>query len=269
MNVLRKHPFIGAISLAGLALASLGASAAIVITEVDPYGSNSADGYSEDWFELTNTGTTAQSIAGWTMVDNHAASNTSTPYAAGSTLSIGNLSGSNKTFGAAALTLAGASQSLAPGQSAIFLESSASAANSSAIISSFEAAWFGSSAPANLAVGTYNDGTNYGLSQTADMVNIFNGSTSSAALMASVAVGADSGTPIATFDNAAGLNNATLSQKSVVGVNGAFLSATGQEIGSPGTVSPVPLPPTSLLLASGLALFGLASRRKLQGMSAV
>jgi Lamin Tail Domain len=61
-----------------LAAAAMSASAAIVITEADPFGSNGSDGYSADWFELTNTGSSAVSIAGWSMVDNHAA----TPMAA-------------------------------------------------------------------------------------------------------------------------------------------------------------------------------------------
>ena len=113
-----------------------------------------------------------------------------------------------------------------------------------------------------MSFGIYDDGANYGLSQTADMVNIFSGSSATSSLVASVAFGADSGTPIATFDNAAGLNNATLTQKSVVGVNGAFLSANGQEIGSPGTISAVPLPGTAILMLSGLGLLGVGAGRK-------
>jgi len=51
--------------IAGVLMAAAGsAPAAIVITEVDPFGSNGSDGYSQDWFELTNTGTSAVSIAG-------------------------------------------------------------------------------------------------------------------------------------------------------------------------------------------------------------
>jgi len=243
------------------AVAAGNVSAAVVISEVDPYGSNSTDGYSADWFELTNTGTTSQSIAGWTMVDNHAASNTTTPYAAGTTISIGNLSGGNKTFGAAALTTV-TGTSIAAGQSVIFLESSASASSSSTLIANFEQAWFGSNVPAGLSFGTYNDGTNYGLSQTADMVNIFSGSSTSSALVASVAIGVDSGSPIATFDNAAGLNNTTLTQKSVVGTNGASLSATGLEIGSPGVIAAVPEADTYAMMLIGLCSIGFMFRNK-------
>jgi lamin tail-like protein len=245
------------------------ASAAIVITEVDPYGSNSSDGYAADWFELTNTGSTAVSIAGWSMVDNHAASNTSSPYAAGATISIGNLSGSNATFGAALLTLANGQTTLAAGQTAVFLESTGAATTtaSATIISNFESTWFGSQVPSTLTVGTYDDGSSgaYGLSQTTDMVNIFSGSSASSALVASVAFGADGGTPVSTFDNTAGLNNTTLTTKSVAGVNGAFVSATGGlEVGSPGIdAAPVPLPASFWLLVSGFGgLSAMVRKRK-------
>lgn len=253
-----------------VALALMGAvhaaSASIVITEVDPYGSNSSDGYSADWFEVTNTGSTAVNISGWSMLDNNAASNTTTPYASSATISIGNLSSTkDKAFGSALLTLVGSSQSIGAGQSAIFLESTASASSSAALISSFESAWFGSSVPSDLLIGTYNDGTGalYGLSQTADMVNIFSGSSSSSSLVASVAFGADSGTPVGTFDNTVGANNTTLTTKSATGVNGAFVSASGLEIGSPGVdTSVVPLPAAAWLFASGLGGLGALVRRR-------
>jgi hypothetical protein len=250
-------------------IASTVAPAAIVITEVDPYGSNGSDGYSADWFEVTNTGTSSVSIAGWTMVDQHAASTGTSslnPYSG--TISIGNIaanSSSDGTFGAAALTLANGSSSIAAGQSVIFLEgvSAATTSASSTVIANFEKAWFGTNVPTSLTLGTYDDGPNaiYGLSQTNDMVNIFNGSSSTATLEASVAFGADGGTPVSTFDNAAGLNNAILTQKSVAGVNGAFVSANGLEVGSPGVV-PVPLPSSFILLLSGFACTALLRARR-------
>jgi Lamin Tail Domain len=229
-----------------LAAAAHSASASIVITEVDPFGSNTSDGYVADWFELTNTGTSSASIAGWTMIDNHASS--------GSSISVGNTSKP-----AATLTLANGQTTLGAGQSAVFLESPNSGASSSALIAQFEQAWFGATTPAGLLVGTYNDtsSANFGLSQSGDMVNIFNGSTSSATLEASVTFGNDAGSPIGTFENAAGLNNVTLTQQSVAGVNGAFVSATGLEVGSPGTISAVPLPDSVVLLLSGLGALGL------------
>lgn len=245
---------------ATVALVAGHASAQIVITEVDPYGSNGSDGYSADWFELTNIGSTSQSIAGWTMVDNHAASSTSNPYGIGNTISISNLTGSNATFGAAVLS---GPTSIAAGQSVIFLESAASAASSATLIAKFEQAWFGGNVPGGLVIGTYNDGAGaiYGLSQTADMVNIFDGSAN---LVASVAFGTDGGTPVSTFDNAAGLNNATLTQKSVAGVNGAFVSNSGLELGSPGVITAVPEPATCAMMLAGLGLLGFAGRRRRQ-----
>jgi hypothetical protein len=252
-----------------LVAAAHSASASVVITEVDPFGSNGSDGYSEDWFELTNTGTSSVNIAGWTMVDNHAASNSTTPYVTGATISIANVSTSKP---AAALTLANGSTTLAAGQSAIFLEDPALTASATAtLISSFETAWFGSKTPAGLLVGTYNDGSgaNFGLSQSSpgDMVNIFNGSSATATLEASVAFSADpSANVMATFQNEAGLNDTTITTQSVAGVDGAFVSASGLEVGSPGTISAVPLPDSVILLLSGLgALVVFGFRPTAQG----
>jgi hypothetical protein len=252
--------FYAALVAGALVAAAHGASAAVVITEVDPFGSNGSDGYSADWFELTNTGTSSVSIAGWTMVDNHAASNSTTPYASGASISIGNVS---KSKPAAALTLANGSTLLGAGQSAIFLEDPAlSGADTTALISSFETAWFGGKTPAGLLVGTYNDASaaNFGLSQQSpgDMVNIFNGSSATATLEASVAFPADPDLSVmATFQNDSGLNDTTITTQSVAGVDGAFVSAAGLEVGSPGSMSAVPLPGSVVLLLSGLGALGL------------
>ena len=253
-------------SIAPLAIASalaLSASAAmasgVVITEVDPAGSSAS--YGADWFELTNTSGTAVDISGWTMADNHAASNTSTPYASGATISLSNLTSDRKTFGGAALSLTSGT-TLGAGQTAIFLESSGSAAASASLIANFEATWFGSKVPAGLVIGTFNDSANtyYGLSTSGDMVNIFNGSS---ALVASVAFNGVSGS--STFDNAAGLNSQVVSLASKVGVDGAFTSVSGGEIGSPGVIAnaaPVPEPQPAALLLAGLCSLGLIARRR-------
>src|SRR4029453_13066528 len=54
---------------------------------------------------------------------------------------------------------------------------------------------------------------------------------------AGISFGASPTGPFATFNNAAGLNDATVSELSRVGVNGAITAAnSASEIGSPGTV---------------------------------
>ncbi len=60
-----------------------------------------------------------------------------------------------------------------------------------------------------------------------------------------------------TFDNAAGLNGVAISQLSAVGVNGAFTSFNGSEIGSPGTITAVPEPSTWIVGLAMVALTGV------------
>ncbi len=201
--------------------------AAILITEVDPTGSSNAN-YAADWYELTNTGTAAVNITGWTMDDNSDSFSLSVP-------------------------LKGVT-SIAPGQSVIFIEDT-SASSDSALASSFETTWFGSKVPANFTLGFYG-GSGVGLGASGDAVNIFD---STGNPIAGVVFGAS--TTGVTFDNAAGLNSTTdsvtISQKSVVGVNGAF-TATDGEIGSPGVV---PEPGTYALLTGGMLLGAVCLRR--------
>lgn len=219
-TVLRIALFGGAFLVGGL-LANV-ASAAMIISEVDAAGSGNA-AYGADWFELTNTGSTAVGISGWKMDDN-----------------------SNSFSSAVALT--GVS-SIAAGQSVIFIEG-----NTATLQANFTAAWFGSNVPSGLTFGGYS-GSGVSLGQSGDAVNIFN---STGAVVTRVDFGASAA---GTFDNTAGLNNVTLTQKSVAGVNGAFNSVTGGEIGSPG-VAPVPLPAAAWLLLSGFGMVGPMLRRR-------
>ena len=79
-------------------------------------------------------------------------------------------------------------------------------------------------------------GTGVGLSSSGDAVNIFDAAGDR---VTGVAFGTSpSSAPFATFDNTAGLGSTTLplptiSTLSAVGVNGAYISADDQEIGSP------------------------------------
>ncbi|RTL30385.1 MAG: lamin tail domain-containing protein [Burkholderiales bacterium] len=218
------------LKLAALALASTlaaqSAFAAIIISEVDAAGSATST-YANDWFELTNTGSAAVDITGWKIDDN------------------------SNAFGSA-VALRGVT-SIAAGQSVVFIESNASGSNDASIDAAFMQAWFGSKAPANLVIGNYG-GSGVGLSQTSDAVNIF---TSTGTLVTRVDFGASAlGN---TFDNAAGLNNVTLTTFSAAGVHGAFTSANGVEVGSPGTISAVPEPTSLALLMASMGVLTLAS----------
>jgi hypothetical protein len=194
--------------------------AAIIISEAAPYASGNA-AYAADWFELTNTGATAVNISGWKMDDN------------------------SNSFGSS-VALSGVS-SLAAGQSAVFLEGLADGSNFATIDAGFRSAWFGAGAPAGLLIGNYG-GAGVSLSTSTDAVNIFD---AAGALVTRVDFGAS--TAGVSFDNAAGLNNVTLSKLSAIGVNGAFKSFDAAEIGSPGSIAAVPEPETYLMLLAGLA----------------
>ena len=181
------------IKTSGLAAAVLGimaasnASAAIIITEVDPSGSgNSSAGV--DWFELTNTGTSSVSTSGWKMDDSSSSFNSAV---AMSTLSIG------------------------AGESVVFLE------GSSSDVAAFQSEW---NLASSVQVGYYS-GSGVGLSTSGDGVTVFNSSGVQQAKVTFGASTDKKG--YATFDNTAELDNVTLGTFSVVGVNGAYLSSDG------------------------------------------
>ncbi len=181
----------------------------LIISEVSPWSSGNSP-VGADWFEVTNTGTTAVNITGWKIDDN------------------------SNSF-AQAIALNGIT-SIAAGESVIFLESSASNPAATAI-ASFKSVWFGANVPPALQVGSYQGG-GVGLSTGGDAVNLYN---SSGELQANVIFGVSPGGPsFPTFDNWAGLNNATISQLSVAGVHDAFIAFNDPaEIGSPGSAGKI------------------------------
>lgn len=208
-----------------LSTVSFNTNAAILITEVAPWASGNSP-YATDWFELTNTGSSAVNITGWQMDDN--------------------------SNGTAKVNLTGIT-SIAAGESVIFTENAATA--------SFLSTWFGSNVPVGLQIGNYS-GAGVGLSTTADAVNIFN---STGVLQANVTFGlSDSFVPYQTFNNAAGINNGAISTLSQVGIDGAFVATNDiNEIGSPGTiVSAIPEASTYGMMLAGLGMVGLIARRR-------
>jgi uncharacterized protein YjiK/2',3'-cyclic-nucleotide 2'-phosphodiesterase (5'-nucleotidase family) len=187
----------------------------IFVTEVAPWSSGNSP-VAADWFELTNTGSSAVDITGWKFDDN------------------------SNSF-AAALTLNGIT-SIGAGESVIFIETTA--ATTATAPGVFKTNWSGAKLPAGLQIGTYT-GSGAGLSTAGDAVNIYN---AAGVLQTNLVFGASpAANPFATFNNAALLNNATTSTLSAIGTNGA-LSVTNNlstsvavtEIGSPGRILEAP-----------------------------
>lgn len=148
--------------VAATAAAAFGtpAQAQVRITEVAAWSSGNSP-IAADWFELTNTGSSALAIAGWTMDDDSANPNSA--------------------------PLVGIT-SIAAGESAIFVEL-ASGGNAATLANLFKSTWFGASVPAGLKIGTYTQGVagGVGLSTGGDQINIFSGTAGT--LQAMVAFG--------------------------------------------------------------------------------
>ncbi|MCO6414644.1 SdiA-regulated domain-containing protein [Siccirubricoccus sp. KC 17139] len=184
-------------------IGSPGTVGRVFISEVAPWASGDSP-VGADWFEVTNGTAFDLDVTGWKMDDS---------------------SGSP----AAAVALNGVT-SIAPGESVIFIESDDPTAAKAAFIET----WFGGNLPAGLQIGTYS-GSGVGLSTSGDAVHLYDASNT---LRASLTFGASPTGPFATFDNAAGLNAATITQLAAAGTDGAFVAAgDAAETGSPGAVA--------------------------------
>jgi hypothetical protein len=195
----------------------------LAITEAAPWSSGNSP-LAADWFEVTNLGTSAISVAGWRMDDNSNSFAVSVP-----------------TTGIT---------SIGPGESVIFIEL-ANLSDLAAKAQAFVNLWFGGTAPAGLQFGGYS-GSGVGLSTGGDAVNLFD---TNGTLRAAISFPASpSGTPLPTFDNSTGLDNAVISSLSIVGQNGAFVAANNvNEIGSPGTVGAGATPIVGITAVDGSA----------------
>ncbi|MFI5311801.1 MAG: SdiA-regulated domain-containing protein [Gemmatimonadales bacterium] len=195
----------------------------LAITEAAPWSSGNSP-LAADWFELTNLGTSPVSLTGWTMDDN------------------------SNSF-AVSVPLNGVA-SIKPGESVIFIET-ASSSDLAAKAQSFINLWYGGTPPAGLQIGSYS-GSGVGLSTGGDAVNIFDNGGALHAAISFPAV--PSGTPLATFDNSAGLDSVVVSSLSVVGQFGAFVAANdANEIGSPGTIGSGAAPIVGIIAVDALA----------------
>jgi hypothetical protein len=177
----------------------------IVISEVAPWSSSNSP-LAADWFEVTNTGSTAVDLSGWKMDDNsHSIAN--------------------------AIALNGIS-SIGPGEAVIFIET----ADLPTTAAAFRSLWLGASAQRVPQIGSYS-GSGVGLSSNGDEVTLFDGAGN---LVTGVGFGASPTGTFATFDNHAGVGGSALplplvATLSAAGVNGAFIAAGDpSELGSPG-----------------------------------
>lgn len=183
----------------------------VAVTEASPWSSSGNTSYNTDWWELTNLGEQPVDLTGWRMDDN------------------------SDSFAASA-ALVGVS-TLAPGESAVFLEGFGNPGEDADLIDDFVATWFGGNRPAGLQIGTYS-GSDIGLHTTGDHVNVFD---SNGNKVTGVSFGP--ATPGHTFDNAGAIGNsesppppiATVSED---GVNGAYVAEV--ETGSPGRIANPP-----------------------------
>lgn len=200
------------------------ASANLIITEVM---SQSGSGGTEDWFELTNTGSTAITFTGYTYNDNGGETTSDVP-------------------------LVGVT-SIAAGESVVFVEEDDAAADE---IAAFRTFWGGIN---SIQIG-YFTGSGLSLSSNGDEVRIYNTSET-------LVVTADFGAATTGTSFGYDPFTATFGGLSVIDVNGAFQSARFtmpdegdgiRNIGSPGVVPE----PGSMGLIGMAGLLALRRRRQ-------
>jgi Lamin Tail Domain/PEP-CTERM motif len=201
-----------------LAAIAVPCRAALVITEAM---SSSGSGGTADWFELTNTGAAPLTITDDRMDDN------------------------SFTFTGLSVALLGVA-TIAPGESAVFIESAAPATD----IPAFRTFWGGAGALAGVQIGSYS-GSGVSLSSNGDGVIIFDsvGNT--------IAGPVDFGAATSGVSFGYNPTTQTFGDLSQAGQFGAFTSADPLgNVGSPGAV-----PEPSTVVIAGLGALGLLGWR--------
>lgn len=184
----------------------------LVITEVMPTDSEA------DWFELSNLGDFPVNLYGFRIDDSHNALSASATV-------------TNRT-------------SIQPYESVVFVQNMTPQAFRD---------WWGPQLPARVQIISYN-GAGQGLSGGGDEVHVWNAAASTDGdQVAGVSFLAEANNVSFGFDptvpNPTGFLGYAPDGESVVGVNGAFVAASGGDIGSPGTI--VNLPNITSLTATG------------------
>jgi len=206
----------------------------IRITEVM---SSSGVGGTADWWEITNFGGSAVTISGWKMDDN------------------------SFTF-ANSVALVGVT-SIAPGETAVFLESATPGTD----IPNFRSFWTGTSATTP-QIGSYS-GSGVGLSSTGDGVVLFDSLGSEVTPRVTFGV-ATTGSSFYYFYDSSGSpatspnSSALLSAVGTISGQVTFASASSSpaNVGSPGTAINAVPEPSALALVAGAAVGGAAVVRR-------
>ena len=226
MRSAARHVLILAFAICCLASPALAQFSTLRITEAM---SSSGVGGTADWWEVTNYGSSAVDITGWTVDDN---------FMSGSSIALNGITSINA------------------GESVAFLETTTLDSGTVAtLISSFRTFWGGSAASAQIG---YYAGSGIGLSSNGDGLVMFSGTTETtprvsfgaATTGASFYYGYDAAGDPTTSPN----TNAIVSTVGTLDGQITFASATilPQNIGSPGTaVAAVPEPSAIALLAIG------------------
>ena len=227
MRSAARHVLILGFAICCLASPALAQFSTLRITEAM---SSSGVGGTADWWEVTNYGSSAVDITGWTVDDN---------FMSGSSIALNGITSINA------------------GESVAFLETTTLDSGTVAtLISSFRTFWGGSAASAQIG---YYAGSGIGLSSNGDGLVMFSGTTETtprvsfgaATTGASFYYGYDAAGDPTTSPN----TNAIVSTVGTLDGQSTFASATistAQNIGSPGTaVAAVPEPSSIALLAIG------------------